>query len=341
MTRARDVTPAFLRNTAGNQNFCDPRLLTLSFPPQAIRQMRLKRRTTIAAFFVLWLVALSTDCFVRAEDSFRLQIGTCDWSIKMPLSRKSFEFAQSNHLEGIQYSFDVPGKGLDLRQKENRETIRQVVKETGVAISSLGIGLLNKVPLATTEEADQLVIECLETMVKLKQEAAGLEDRELAAKVSPRIVLLAFFNAGDINGKPELMEVVIEKLRRLAPVAEKHGLVLGLETLLNESDLRYIIKSVGSPAVKVYYDTGNSARMGYDIYREIESLGVENICEIHIKENKSLLGEGKIDFGKIKGLLKTIQYRGWLIIEGSKPSNRTREKAAEQNAGYAVKLFGS
>ena len=59
------------------------------------------------------------------------------------------------------------------------------------------------------------MVECLETMVKLKHEAAALEDPDLAAKVSPCIVLLAFFGKADINGKPELIEVVIEKLKRV------------------------------------------------------------------------------------------------------------------------------
>jgi len=232
-------------------------------------------------------------------------------------------------------------KGLDLRLRENRDAIRRTVKETGVGISSLGIGLLNKVPLATTDEAETLVVECIETMAKLKEEAAELEDPDLAAKVSPHIVLLAFFGKADINDKPDLMKVVIEKLRRLAPLAEKHGFILGLETLLNEAEHRLIMESVGSTAVKVYYDTANSARMGYDIYDEIESLGTDNICEIHIKENGDLLGKGDIDFEKVKRLLNSMQYKGWLIIEGSTPKGMSREEATERNATFATRLFNS
>lgn len=270
-----------------------------------------------------------------------LRIGTCDWSIKMQLSSDSFEFGKRIGLSGIQYSFDAAGKGLDLRLRKNRDAIRKTVKETGVGISSLGIGLLNKVPLATTDEAETLVVECIQTMVKLKEEASELDDPDLAAKVSPHIVLLAFFGKADINGKPDLMKVVIEKLKRLAPLAEKHGFTLGLETLLNEADLRFVIESVGSSAVKVYYDTANSARMGYDIYEEIESLGTENICEIHIKENSDLLGKGDIDFEKVKRLLNSMQYKGWLIIEGSTPKGMSREEATERNANFATRLFNS
>lgn len=280
--------------------------------------------------------------FASAEETERqYKLGTCDWSIKMQVSEESFRFAEKNGLDGIQYSFDAEGNGLDLRTRENREKLRAIVKETGVAIASLGIGLLNRVPLATTEEADQLVADCLEAMIKLKEEASVLDDRELAAKVSPKIVLLAFFGKADLNGDDERMDTVIRKLKRFAPVAEKHGFVVGIESLLSEADHRRIMEGVGSPAVKVYYDTANSARMGYNIYQEIESLGAENICEIHLKQDAALLGQGNIDFPRVKRLLDEMQYTGWLIIEGSIPKKMSRTEATEKNAVFAKNLFGA
>ena len=269
------------------------------------------------------------------------KIGTCDWSIKMQVSEESFRFAKQNGLDGIQYSFGAKGEGLDLRTRQNRDKVRSIVKETGVAISSIGIGLLNKVPLATTEDADELVADCLDAMIKLKEEAAELEDRDLAAKVAPNIVLLAFFGKADLNGDDERMNTVIRKLKRFSPIAEDHGFILGIESLLSEADHRRIMDGVGSPAVKVYYDTANSARMGYDIYEEIESLGTENICEIHIKQDAALLGDGNIDFPRVKSLLDKMRFTGWLIIEGSTPKKMERTEATEKNAVFAKRLFNA
>ncbi|MCM2373976.1 TIM barrel protein [Aporhodopirellula aestuarii] len=286
--------------------------------------------------FVKWF-----DQHLLAARANTYRIGTCDWSIKMQVSEESFEFAKANGLDGIQYSFDAKGNGLDLRTRENRDKVRAIVKETGVAISSLGIGLLNRVPLATTDEADRLVADCLEAMVMLKEEAADLEDRELAEKVSPKIVLLAFFGKADLNGDEERMNTVIRKLKRFAPIAEKHGFILGIESLLSEADHRRIMEGVGSPAVKVYYDTANSARMGYDIYREIESLGTENICEVHIKQDAALLGQGDIDFPRIRLLLDSMGYNGWLIIEGSKPKGMSHADATKANTKFARDCFNA
>lgn len=284
--------------------------------------------------FVKWF-----DRHLLEAQTSGYKIGTCDWSIGMRVSGEAFRFADQAGLDGIQFSFDAKGRGLDLRTRENRDKIRAIVKETGVSISSLGIGLLNRVPLATTDEADQLVADCLDAMVKLKEEAAELDDRALAAKVSPEIVLLAFFGKADLNGDEQRMQTVIRKLKRFAPIAEKHGFILGIESLLSETDHRRILEEVGSPAVKVYYDTANSARMGYDIYREIESLGAENICEIHLKQDAALLGDGNVDFEKVKSLLDSMNYSGWLIIEGSRPKKMASTIATEKNAVFARSLF--
>jgi sugar phosphate isomerase/epimerase len=298
-------------------------------------------KTTHLALAASLLAALCFSSASAQESTRPYKIGTCDWSIKMQVSEESFQFAKQNNLDGIQYSFDAAGDGLDLRTRENRDRVRAIVKETGVAISSLGIGLLNKIPLATTDEADQLIADCLDAMIKLKEEAAALDDRELAAKVSPNVVLLAFFGKANLNGNEERMATVIRKLKRFAPIAEKHGFILGIESLLSEADHRRIMEGVGSPAVKVYYDTANSARMGYDIYKEIESLGAENICEVHLKQDAALLGNGNIDFNRVKSLLDKMKYTGWLIIEGSTPKKMSRTEATEKNAVFAKQLFGT
>lgn len=78
-----------------------------------------------------------------------------------------------------------------------------------------------------------------------------------------------------------------------------------------------ILDAVGSPAVRVYYDVANSEKMGYDIYKEIRQLGRERICEIHCKENDSLLGKGRVDFVKVREAVDDIGWSGWLVLEGA------------------------
>lgn len=294
-------------------------------------------RLTFAGL-MLAALALVSPVSLLAGEGFR--VGTCDWTIRMPGQLEAFDFAKKAGLEGLQFSFSEPGQNIDLRQRADRDKLRAAVKRTGIACSSLGIAVLNKVPLSNTDAGEQLVVDAIIAMAKLKAEAAALDDPEFAAMVSPHIVLLGFFGAGNINGEPELIESVITKLKRLAPMAESHGMILGLETLLSEADHRHILDSVNSPALKVYYDTANSARMGYDIYAEMESLGAENICQLHLKENGALLGGGPIDFPRVKRILREMNYDGWLITEGSTPKGIERTESGMLNAAYSTKLFG-
>ena len=297
------------------------------------------RRTPFVSAVLLFVTfGLASPSVVSADEGYR--VGTCDWTIRMPGQLEAFDFAKKAGLEGLQFSFSEPGQNIDLRKRADRDKFRAAIKRTGITCSSLGIAVLNKIPLSNTDAGEQLVVDCIIAMAKLQEEAAELNDPELAAMVSPRVVLLGFFGAGNINGEPELIESVITKLKRLAPMAESHGMVLGLETLLSEADHRYILDSVNSPALKVYYDTANSARMGYDIYVEMESLGTENICQLHLKENGALIGQGPIDFPRVKRILEKIGYDGWLINEGSTPKGMERTESGLLNAAYTTKLFG-
>jgi sugar phosphate isomerase/epimerase len=78
-----------------------------------------------------------------------------------------------------------------------------------------------------------------------------------------------------------------------------------------------ILDKVGSNAIRVYYDVGNSHKMGYDIYQEIRFLG-KNICEFHAKDYDDLYGKGTVNFPELRRAMDDIGYSGWMHIEGVK-----------------------
>ena len=216
-----------------------------------------------------------------------------------------------------------PGEAFDLRREEVREQYRQASKASDVEIASLAIGVLNRVPYSSDPNAEKWVEECVEVMPKMGQ----------------KVVLVAFFAKGDIKGKPQLQQEVIRRLKRVAPKAEKAGVVLGLETWLNADDHLRILDAVGSPAVQVYYDVANMTLQGYDIYREIRQLGRERICEFHCKENGFLLGKGRIDFHKVKQTMDEIGYSGWLIIESAMGKKMSMLDSYKHNQKYLRSIF--
>jgi L-ribulose-5-phosphate 3-epimerase len=119
----------------------------------------------------------------------------------------------------------------------------------------------------------------------------------------------------------------------VAAKARKAGVILGIESWLSAEQHLEILKQVGSKAVQVYYDVCNSNERGYDIYREIRLLG-KHICELHAKENGALLGQGKVDFHKVRAALDDIGYRGWVQIESAVPPGKPMLESYQANCKF-------
>lgn len=284
--------------------------------------MNISRRGLLAAGGAL-LFSSAVSRLGAAENKRRFRIGACDWSIGQHQQLKALEVAKDLGIDGVQVSFDDAGARYDLRKDEVRKEYAEASQKLGVEICALAMGVMNNVPFATDDRAEKWLTECVRVMEAMGQ----------------KIVLLAFFSKGDVRGKPDLQARVIERLKRVAPVAEKAGVVLGFESWLSADDHIRILDAVGSPALKVYYDVANSEGSGYDIYREIRQLGKDRICRIHAKENGFLLGQGKVNFPKVREALDDIGWSGWLVIEGATVSGKTLAECYIANQKYLRKVF--
>ena len=260
----------------------------------------------------------------RAKDQGApFKIGACDWSIGNTQKPEAFAVAKEIGLDGVEVSFSQPGSANDLRDELVRAKYREVCQATGLEISSLAMGMLNSIPYASDPRTEQWVADVVEVMPKL----------------GVKRCLLAFFGNGDIKGKPELQQEVIRRLKKVAPQAEKAGVVLGIESWMNADDHLRILDGVGSPAVQVYYDVCNMTDMGYDIGKEIRQLGRDRICEVHCKENGFLLGHGKVDLVKVKAALDDIGWTGWLVIEGATIGGKSLQECYTLNQKYLRSVF--
>ena len=284
---------------------------------------RVTRREALLAGSAIPLAVSPALAALAADDRRRFKIGACDWSIGRRGDPGALELAKQIGLDGVQVAFGPPGERYDLRREGVRREYLQAAEEHGVEIASLALGVLNQVPYATDPEAEKWVRQCVEVMPKLGQ----------------KVALLAFFSQGDIKGKPDLQDAVIRRLKRVAPAAEQAGVVLGIESWLDVDDHLRILDAVDSPAVKVYYDVANMAYSDYDVPKEIRRLGAERICQIHMKERGCLLGQGKVDFPKIKEAIEEIDYRGWFIIESAMAPGKSLQECYTANREFLDKLF--
>jgi sugar phosphate isomerase/epimerase len=274
------------------------------------------RRSAQAAAALAFTPSLAP--LFAASEQPRFKIGACDWSIGKMCDPAAFAVAKQIGLEGVQVSLGTEANDMHLRKPEMQQAYRDAAKQAGLAIASLAIGELNNVPYKSDPRTTEWVSDCVDVC-----QALGV-----------RVVLLAFFGKGDLKGDKAGTDEVVKRLKAVAPKAEKAGVILGVESWLSADEHLDILDRVGSKAVQVYYDVCNSNDRGYDIYQEIRRLGRSRICEFHAKENGALLGQGKVDFKKVRAALDDIGYRGWVQIEGAVPKGSSMLESYQANCRF-------
>jgi sugar phosphate isomerase/epimerase len=268
------------------------------------REYLTRRQVLGTAAGVVAGLSLTTACkspLRRARAAKGFKIGVCDWTIGKATNPESFELAKKIGLDGVQVDFGGGENDLPLFNKDLQQKILAEAKRNEMEIASLAMGTLNGVPYKSDPRTERWVAEAI----------------DVSKGMGANVILLAFFGDGDLRNDPKGTDVVVERLKKVAPKAEDAGVTLGIESWLSAEEHLAIIERVGSPAVKVYYDVANSHKAGYDIYAEIRRLG-RHICEFHAKDYDDLYGKGTIAFPEVRKAMDDIGYRGWLVMEGTK-----------------------
>jgi len=259
-------------------------------------------------------------------EAFRMHNTKTSYGLAPPGDRVSiFSKAGKIGLQGIEF-------GIDLDYKEDPlwtgdENIRQAMKETAqttdVEVASICLHLLNYKEHSPASDC----IDHRKTAEEIIRNTI-----EACAHIGASVILLPFFGTAALKTEEQIRSLIGE-MKRLAPIAEDKSVFLALETGLNAADMVRIVESVESDYVQVYFDTGNTAGIGYDIVQEIEELG-KYIVQTHIKDNPSTctLGEGNIDFRMAIGALKKVGFEGYLMLET--PSTDDSVAAAVKNLAY-------
>lgn len=255
------------------------------------------------AFLILLAIAVciwTGHASQKSEAEFMVRFGVCDWTIGKTGDPAAFELASKLGLEGVQVSLAIKNDTLELAQAALQKSYLEVAKKLNIEIASFAMGDLNNIPYKSDPRAEQWIDQSI----------------DICRAMKVKIVLVPFFGKGDLRNDPKGTKTVIDRLKRVAPKAEKAGVILALESWLSAEDLLKILKAVGSPALQVYYDVGNSQEAGYDILKEIRLLGAR-ICQFHAKDYKDLYGKGTMDFKAVRKAMEDIGYHSWFVLEGT------------------------
>ena len=255
----------------------------------------------------------------------KFHIGACDWSLGKSSDTGAFAIAKQIGLDGIMVNMGSEKDNLHLREKNVQQQYLEASRQTGIKISSIGIAELNNVPYKSEPRTEQWVWDSV----------------DVAKNLNVPVVLLAFFGKNDLRNDNAGMKEVINRLKKVAPHAEKNGIILGIESYLSSDEHLDIIDKVGSASIKVYYNFRNTADAGYDTAAEFKKLGKNMICELHMKENGFLLGKGTLDWRAIGNAVYNSGYYGdgWMQIEGAMPDGADTVKSYKHNLRFLKSIF--
>ena len=153
----------------------------------------------------------------------------------------------------------------------------------------------------------------------------------LAYKLGIRCIQLAGYDVYYEPQSPATHQRFIEGMKTATKMAERAGVMLGVEIMdtpyLNSlSKFEVLKKAIPSPYFMAYPDVGNITGWNYDTCTELK-LSSEHIVQVHLKDTLKVteqckgqfrdlvIGEGQVDFPAIFSTLAEINYNGPMVLE--------------------------
>jgi L-ribulose-5-phosphate 3-epimerase len=290
--------------------------------PSSIVSRRGFFRTAIPAAMIAQTVLENAG---EAKSMGDIKFGAVDWEITKAADPDALPAAARLGFDGLQVDL---GDVLSMKVPARQKLYSSIAARHKIEIASLALGILNEVPYASDDRAQGLVDAAI----------------DIAAAMKQKVLLLAFFEKGDLNRPENREDALVAKLKEIAPKAERAGVVLGLEAEISVERYRRILDRTGSSAIKVYFDLVHAHTQGKSIYDEIASLG-SRICEFHAKDFGNIsFGQGAVDFPQVRRAIEAIGYSGWIHVEqwaeikGDKPLGF--DETHRRNLAYLRSIFG-
>jgi hexulose-6-phosphate isomerase len=222
--------------------------------------------------------------------------------------RDEFTFAAKAGLNAIEWIYDAYGEDANpLAGDAGIDEMLSLSQKNGIAIRSVCADYFMDHPFLRTsrENQRQLVAKMEWLLSRCKQ--AGITR-----------VVIPFVDNSQIENNGEAEEAVAV-LQKLLISAESSGVALHIESSLAPEFFACFLKQCESPFVRVNYDSGNSASLGYQVKSELAVYG-DRIGSVHIKDRKVggatvPLGTGDADLPSVFRGLAELNYLGDYVLQ--------------------------
>jgi L-ribulose-5-phosphate 3-epimerase len=290
-------------------------------------------RNLYIVFVLMFVMALPLqEVFAQtSEASQKYKVGVIDLMLLKRQKLGAFQVAKDVGADGLEVDMGGLGNRETFDNTLTNDSVRQKfldkAKELNLEIISLGMTGFFAQSFAERPTAIKAVTDCINTMKQL----------------NVKVAFLPMGIKGDLVKYPELRPVIVSRLKEVGKIAEKAGVVIGIETALDAKGELKLLKDVGSPAIKSYFNFSNAIKNGRDLDKELKTLGKKYIVQIHCTNDDGvwLQNDPKIDMKKVKQTLDKMGWSGWLVVERSRDANDPRnvKKNFSANVAYVKSVF--
>jgi hexulose-6-phosphate isomerase len=232
-----------------------------------------------------------------------------------------FDLAAMVPLEYIEWIVDSYGKEDNpLTTSGGIQRLKSLMDSTGVAIRSICADYFMEYPLVRCKESMDLLLLLLD-----RCNAIGAQ----------RIVLPFVDNSAIAANE---FGPVVDILQTAAARASQAGIELHVETSLPPASIPKLLRQLPESTVKINYDSGNSASLGYAVGEEFAATsGLRG--SVHIKDRVCgggtvSLGRGDADFAALFDNLRGISYRGDFTLQVARGKDGDEVNWARHNLDF-------
>lgn len=261
----------------------------------------------------------------------RYKIAVIDLMILKRQKLSAFQLAKDIGADGLELDMGGLGNRETFDSKLADPIIRQQfldkAKELNIEICSLAMTGFYAQSFATRPTYQRMIQDCLDNM----------------RAMNVQVAFLPLGIQGDLVKNPELRPAIVERLKVAGKMAEKAGVVIGIETSLDARGEVELLDQIDSPAIKIYFNFSNPLKAGRDLHAELKILGRKRICQIHCTDEDGvwLQDNKRLDMKKVKHTLDEIGWKGWLVVERSRDKNDPTNvrKNFTANTSYLKSIF--
>lgn len=218
--------------------------------------------------------------------------------------------AKEAGLDGLQIELGSYEQGYPMAQKAVRERYMEDGEKYGIEFPSIVLNDLGTNEFVHGKDTER-------GKIAYEQMELGIE---VAKEMNIKTVMIPCFFNNFIVEEEDYFHAV-EALKFCCTKAEKYGITIASETVLDWDNHKKIFDKVHMDNLGVFFDS-----MNYKFFSKLDQMDVlkkvydHMVPQLHVKDGKdvlsgSLLGEGDMDFFRQAEYIADSDYEGWVILE--------------------------